>query len=299
MKLTLAIVWLAAPFLWAQTTLPLYPSAIPNSKPTAQAETIELREGMTLVGHITQPTLTIYRPDKPSGTAVILCPGGGYWINALVHEGHDVARQLQQWGITAIVLKYRIPNEQTMLNKEIGPLQDAQQAIKTVRERAAELGIKPTQVGIMGFSAGGHLAAMASTRFNKPVIDHSEGVSLRPDFSILIYPVISFTDSIGHRGSRNQLLGENPPVAKILAYSAEHQVTQQTPRAFLVHASNDDAVRPDNSIAYYQQLLRYGVPAELHLYQAGGHGFGMQNSSTADAWMERLRNWMRANGWLP
>ncbi len=252
-----------------------------------------------LVGNVTQPTLTIYRPEKPSGTAIIICPGGGYWVNALAHEGHDVARQLQQWGVTAMVLKYRIPNTQTMVNKEIGPLQDAQQAIKTVRLRAVELGIKPTQVGVMGFSAGGHLAAIASTRFHTPVMENPEGVSVRPDFSVLIYPVISFTDSIGHRGSCNQLLGENPPVEKIRAFSAEQQVTRQTPPAFLVHASDDDAVSPGNSLAYYQQLLRYGVPAELHVYQRGGHGFGMKTPTTSDAWMERLRHWMQANGWVP
>ncbi|MCA4900987.1 MAG: alpha/beta hydrolase [Cytophagales bacterium] len=282
----------------AQVTWPLFPDGIPNSKPTSEKETVEVRNGITLIGKISTPTLTLYRPAKPNGTVVIICPGGGYWINALVHEGSDVAKKLNEWGITAFVLKYRIPNEATMEHKEIGPLQDAQQAIKVVRERSKELGIDPTRVGMMGFSAGGHLASTVGTHFSNAVIDNQEKTNLRPDFLILIYPVISFQDSVGHIGSRDQLIGKNPSQQKTNEYSNELHISAQTPPSFLVHASDDDGVSPENSILFYQQLIKNKVPAELHLYQTGGHGFGMNNPTTRDEWIERLRNWMITNNWV-
>ncbi|MBS1557056.1 MAG: alpha/beta hydrolase [Bacteroidetes bacterium] len=282
----------------AQVTWPLYSDGIPNSKPTSEKETVEVRNEITLIGKISTPTLTLYRPAKPNGTVVIICPGGGYWINASVHEGSDVAKKLNKWGITAFVLKYRIPNDATMEHKEIGPLQDAQQAIKVVRERSKELGIDPTRVGMMGFSAGGHLASTAGTHFSNAVIDNQEKTNLRPDFLILIYPVISFQDSVGHIGSRDQLIGKNPSQQKINEYSNELHISAQTPPSFLVHASDDDGVSPENSILFYQQLIKNKVPAELHLYQTGGHGFGMNNPTTRDEWIERLRNWMITNNWV-
>ncbi|MBY0435385.1 MAG: alpha/beta hydrolase [Cyclobacteriaceae bacterium] len=284
--------------LHAQTTWPLYPADIPNSKPTTDTETVEVRDGITIVGKITKPTLTVYRPAKSNGTAVIICPGGAYWINATVHEGSDVAKKFNDWGVTAFVLKYRIPNEATMVNKEIGPLQDAQQAIKTVREKAKEFGIDPARIGIMGFSAGGHLASTAATHFTKSVINNGENTSLRPDFVVLVYPVISFQNAVGHLGSRDQLIGKNPSQQKIDEYSNELHVSAQTPPAFLIHASDDDGVSPENSVLFYQQLIKNKVPAELHLYQKGGHGFGMNNPTTKDEWMERLKNWMLTNRWL-
>lgn len=276
----------------------LYSGDIPNSKPTSEKETVEVRNGITLIGKIVTPTLTVYLPTKSNGTAVIICPGGGYWINASIHEGSDVAKKLSAWGVTAFVLKYRIPNDATMQNKEIGPLQDAQQAIKIVRERAKEFGVNPNQIGMMGFSTGGHLAATAATHYQKAVLTNTENTNLRPDFTILIYPVISFQNSFGHIGSRDQLIGKNPSQQKIDEYSNELQVNAKSPPAFLVHASDDDGVSPENSVMYYQQLIKNKVPAELHLYQKGGHGFGMNNPTTKDEWMERLKNWMKANRWI-
>lgn len=286
------------PSVYGQKELALYPQGIPNSIESKSTETTEIRNGIHLVGNITQPTLTVYTPTKPNGTAVIICPGGGYWINATVHEGSDVAKKLIEWGVTAFVLKYRIPNDATMQNKEIGPLQDAQQAIKIVRERAKELGVNPNRIGIMGFSAGGHLASTAATHYQKAVVTNEENTNLRPDFTILIYPVISFQNSFGHIGSRDQLIGKNPSQQKIDGYSNELQVNAKTPPAFLVHASDDDGVSPENSVVYYQQLVKNKVPAELHLYQKGGHGFGMNNPTTKDEWMERLKNWMKVNNWI-
>ncbi len=185
-----------------------------------------------------------------------------------------------------------------MPNKEIGPLQDAQQAIKTVREHAQEWNIKANRIGIMGFSAGGHLASTAGTHYAKALVENNNNTSLRPDFMILVYPVISFQDSLTHGGSRDQLLGKNPSQARKDLYSNEQQVTADTPPTFLVHAGDDGAVKAGNSIAFYEACLQHHVPAELHIYQNGGHGFGMRLPNSKDLWMERCLNWMAANGWL-
>jgi acetyl esterase/lipase len=283
----------------AQQTIPLYDSPIPNSKPSSDVEKTEQRDGITIISKISIPTLAIYLPshEKASGTAVIICPGGGYWVNAYSHEGTDVARRFNEMGIAAFVLKYRLPDDATMIQREIGPLQDAQQAIITVRKRSVEWGIRPDQIGIMGFSAGGHLAATAGTHFKEAMIENPNNISLRPDFLILIYPVISFQESIGHTGSRDQLIGKNPTKDKIDFYSNELQVGKDTPPAFLVHASDDSGVNPENSVVFYQQLLKFKVPAELHLYQRGEHGFGMNNKMTSDQWMDRCEAWITANGW--
>jgi acetyl esterase/lipase len=285
---------------FAQQTIPLYNGPIPNSKPSPNEEKTETDNGIVVVSKISIPALTIFLPpkEKANGTAIIIFPGGGYAVNAIKHEGTDVAKKFNEMGIAAFVVKYRIPNEATMIDKEIGPLQDAQEAIKIVRMRAKEWNINTNRVGIMGFSAGGHLASTAGTHFNKAVIDNKENVSLRPDFMLLIYPVISFQDNIGHIGSRTNLIGKQPAQDKIDYYSNELQVTEKTPPTFLVHASDDDGVNPNNSVVFYQALLKNKVPAELHIYQGGGHGFGMNNKTTKDNWMATCKNWMDANGWL-
>jgi acetyl esterase/lipase len=286
-------------FVNAQQTFPLYADKIPNSKPTPDEEKTEV-DGITVVSKISRPTISVFLPDKvgANGTAVIIFPGGGYWVNAIAHEGTDVAKKFTEMGVTAFVVKYRIPNDATMLNREIGPLQDAQQAIKVVRQRATEWKINPDRIGIMGFSAGGHLASTAGTHFKTAVIPDAGNANLRPDFMILIYPVISFQDSVGHLGSREQLIGKQPSVEKIRLYSNELQVTKETPPTFLVHATDDDGVKVENSILFYEALLHHKVSAELHIYQGGGHGFGLVNKTTKDLWMDRLQNWMLANGWL-
>jgi acetyl esterase/lipase len=158
--------------------------------------------------------------------------------------------------------------------------------------------INPGKVGVMGFSAGGHLAATAATHFTKPVIESNPPVNLRPDFLVLVYPVVSFTDSIGHSWSRQQLIGENPSPEKIIEYSNELQVTAQTPISFLVHAGDDDGVKPANSISFYEALLKNGVSASLNIYPKGGHGFGMDNKTTSDAWILRLKYWLKDNKFI-
>ena len=284
---------------YAQLTIPLY-DKIPNSIPTVNNETSATTNGILRIKDVSVPTITMYKAGHPSPrkAAVIICPGGGYGILAASHEGSDVARVFNSWGITAFVLKYRLPDDSIMINKETGPLQDAQRALQLVRQNAKQWDIDPARIGIMGFSAGGHLAATASTHFNKPVIDNPGNISLRPDFSLLIYPVISFTESLTHMGSRNNLIGKDASPEKIKEYSNELLVNEQTPPAFLVHAIDDGGVKKGNSVQYYEALQRNKVPAEIHLYPQGGHGFGMNNKTTADSWMERLKSWFKANQYL-
>jgi acetyl esterase/lipase len=231
-------------------------------------------------------------------SAVIVIPGGGYFITASGHEGSDIAKSFNEVGITAIVIKYRMPSDRTMINKEIGPLQDAQQAMLITRENADKWGIDPTKIGIIGFSAGGHLVSTLGTHFSESLIPNPKNTSLRPDFLILGYPVISFQDSLTHMGSRDNLIGKNPTKEKKDFYSNELQVTKNTPPSFLFHASDDDGVKVMNSVLFYQALLSNGVKSEMHIYQNGGHGFGLINKTTNDRWMESCRNWMRHNGWL-
>jgi len=285
----------------AQQIIPLYEKSIPNSKPAPNLEKYEVRsKERESISAISVPTMSVYLPESPAATrtAVIIFPGGGYHANAIKHEGTDIARRFNEWGIAAFVVKYRIPNDATMQNKEIGPLQDAQQAIALVRQHAKKWNLDPGRIGIMGFSAGGHLASTAGTHFRKPVIDINDA-NLRPDFMILGYPVISFSDSIGHRGSRNNLLGESPSREKIIEYSNELQITSETPPTFLVHASDDKVVSVENSIVFFEQLIKNKIPAELHIYEGGGHGFGMNNPTTPDDWMDTLRNWLVSRKLLP
>ena len=281
----------------AQQVMPLYPGEIPNSKASVDKEKSEMgKDGILRISNVSIPTLSIYKPNKSldKGAAVIICPGGGYKILAASHEGADVARELNKWGITAFVLKYRIPNDTIMPDKSIGPLQDAQRAIRMVRQNAEKWNIDPAKIGIMGFSAGGHLAASASTRFNETLIPNPGNISLRPDFSVLIYPVISFMDGITHKGSREYLLGKNPDIKTLEKYSNELQVTPQSPPAFLVHAGDDASVPVANSIAYFEALLKFKIYSSLIVYPHGGHGFGMNNKTIADKWMDNLKNWMHA-----
>ncbi|MBJ6109552.1 alpha/beta hydrolase [Hymenobacter sp. BT523] len=297
----LALAATSAGHLRAQQTLPLYTGTIPNSKPSAVQETsLTLANGGVRISNVVQPNLTVFVPPAgtANGTAVVICPGGGYARLSIDSEGYDVAKRLNEMGVTAFVLKYRLPNDQSQPDKSIAPLLDAQQALRLVRQQAAKYSLNPERIGLMGFSAGGHLAAWAGTQFARPVGDKPGPVSVRPAFLVLMYPVISFSDTLKHGGSRDNLLGKTPTPEQIRQYSNELQVTAQTPPTFLVHAQDDKTVPVNNSIVFYQACLRHGVPAELHLYPKGGHGFGLNNKTTKDLWTDRLRNWLDANGWL-
>jgi acetyl esterase/lipase len=278
----------------AQETIPLYPGPIPGAIDKPDAETTNtLENGVVIVGKISRPTVTVYKGEDVRGrtgkqTAIIIFPGGGYVINALKHEGHDVGRWLAQHGITAFVVKYRVPDSTYMTNPSTAPLQDAQQAIGWVRENAKKYGIDKNKIGVLGFSAGGHLAASASTHYKTHLTKYKK---VRPDFSVLIYPVISFTDSIGHKGSRYALLGKQPTQEAIKAWSNEFQVNAKTPPAFLAHAK-DDWVNYKNSVMYAEALRAHQVKAELLLFPDGGHGFGMTNAKGGKQWPDELLLWL-------
>ena len=281
-----------------QTPIPLYPKGVPNSK-KAPATYVEKLDQNSFLSGVTVPTITPYFPakDVANGAAVVICPGGGYGGLSMVNEGSTIAEAFNKIGVAAFILTYRLPSDDIMVNKTIGPLQDAQRAIQMIRQNAANWNINPNKVGIIGFSAGGHLASTVITHFDKAVIENSANINLRPDFGILLYPVISF-GPMAHVGSRENLIGKNPSQELVDLYSNEKQVTANTPPTFLVHAEDDGAVPVQNSIMFYDALLQYKVKAEMHIYQAGGHGFGLNNSTTKDKWFERLTNWMDENGWL-
>ncbi|HUQ65617.1 MAG TPA: alpha/beta hydrolase [Flavitalea sp.] len=278
---------------FSQEVIPLYPSGIPNSKPVPDIESSAMNEGILIVSNVTRPSLTVYRPDalKATGEALIVVPGGGYHILAAGHEGEDVAKRLNEMGITAFVLKYRIPDSASMVDPETGPIQDAQRAIQIVRENAKKWKIAKNKIGMLGFSAGGHLVSTASTHYNKSYITNKKKTSLRPDFVVLIYPVISFVDSAMHTGSMNNLLGFNASIEKRKEYSGELNVTPETPPTFLVHAK-DDPVSVKNTMLYADSLNAKGVFSEVLLFDSGGHGFGLINKTSNISWPDRLREWM-------
>jgi len=277
----------------AQKVIALYPGMVPNATTAPEEETTNATQSKFY--KVSNPKLIIYLPAKEvaNKTAVIICAGGGYGELNIKREGYDVAEAFNKVGVAAFVLKYRLPYDKLMADKTIAPLQDAQQAIKTVRDSAAKWNVDPNKIGIMGFSAGGHLASTAGTHFDKDLIDNASQTSVRPDFMILVYPVISFNDSIGHLGSRNNLLGKFASPELIKKFSNELQVNKQTPPAFLTHASDDRVVIVNNSIQFYEALIRNAVPAEMHIYAKGGHGF--LATPAFDEWWGRCLHWMRSN----
>jgi acetyl esterase/lipase len=297
MKKFILILFFAAP-LMAQDFLPLYPAGIPNYKTVVNKQkATKGADGIERISDVSIPTYRFFPApgSKNPQSCVVICPGGGYRILASSHEGYDIAAKFNEVGISALVLYYRLPADSAQVEKKYAPLQDAQAAIALVRNNAVKWNIDPAKVGIMGFSAGGHLAATASTHFNKDYTGIHAGANLRPDFSILLYPVISMR-SFGHGGSKQSLLGQNPTEEELALFSNEEQVNAQTPKAFLVHAADDAAVPLKNSLLYAERLTANKVPVDLHVYAKGGHGFGLNNKTTSgDLWFDRLISWMKAN----
>ena len=270
----------------------LYQGAIPGAIQTTDLENIrDVNHPDTFIMDITDPSITAYFPDPTiaNGTAIIILPGGGYSGVSIVKEGYQVAERLNQLGVTAFVLKYRMPLTQSMTDKSTGPLQDAQQAIRLVRSNSQKWQLDPNKIGIMGFSAGGHLAASAAVHFDHAVNDELAQYNLRPDFQILIYPVISFMPQITHQGSRDNLIGPGLDPAQLRYFSNELHVYSRTPPAFLLHAGDDQSVPVENSLVYYQALHQHKVPAQLLIVPSGGHGFGMRNQFD---WFNDLGRWL-------
>jgi len=279
----------------ANTVIPLWPEGVPNAKPSLGEEHHEQGH----ISNVSNPTLTFYGPavDRPNGTAVIICPGGGYARLSTEREGVQYANWLSTLGVTSFVLKYRMA--------EFGhpaPLQDVLRAMRIVRSRAAEFKIDADRIGVMGSSAGGHLAARAGTLF-----DHADGktgapldsVNSRPDFLILMYPVITMYDPVAHVGSRENLIGTHPTPELTRLMSVEKQVTAQTPPTLLIQTQEDKTVPVDNSILFFQALTRAHVPAEMYLFEHGSHGMGMRDGlGTASDWPKRAEEWLRARGLL-
>src|SRR5438067_3521725 len=284
MLTTLLLASLAAGQPPAPQTLPLWEGKAPHAVGDTATD---------------KPTLTAYLPpaDKRTGTAVVVCPGGGYAGLAMDHEGRQVAEFFNGLGVAAFILKYRTANKERPGPLHPAPLADAQRAIRLVRSRAKEFGIDPTRVGIMGFSAGGHLASTAGTHFDagKPNGDPVDAASCRPDFLILGYPVITMEDGVTHKGSKNNLIGPKPDPALVEELSNEKRVTKETPPTFLFHTSEDAAVVPENAVRFYLACKKAGVPVEMHMYEKGRHGVGINPkgvSAGTDTWKHRLADWM-------
>lgn len=273
----------------------LYQGVIPNSIASPNVEWVDANNS---VFKVSQPTLTVFTPDEKiaNGTAVIICPGGAYCGLVTQGEGVDLARRLNALGITAFVLKYRLPDDKIMPDKSIGPIQDLQRAMLIVKSRANEWKIDTTKVGVIGFSAGGHLAAFLGTHFNHQYIENPSRISFRPNFLILVYPVISFTDSLTNLGTRDALIGKNPSASKIREYSNELNVTAQTPSSFLIQAEDDELVSVKNSIAFFLSLQKNKVPAGLHIFPTGQHGF--PDEPAKDAWFGYCSAWLKENKWI-
>lgn len=248
-----------------------------------------------------KPRLIIYLPssDKAVGTGVVVCPGGGYGALAMDHEGHQIAQWFNSFGVAAFILDYRHRNKGYM---HPAPMLDVQRAIRLVRARAEGFGIKPDRIGVMGFSAGGHLASTAATHFDAgqpDAADPIDRVSCRPDFAILCYPVIMFGEEATHRGSQRNLLGDNPDPELVRSLSNEKQVTPQTPPTFLFHTDEDKGVPSENSVSIYLALRKAGVPAELHIFEKGRHGLGLAAGTVGtELWPQALQAWMKNRGLL-
>jgi acetyl esterase/lipase len=278
--------------------LPLWEGDPPNYRESGEIMKSDTTNIVRL-SLVQQPDIAVFLPSKSNATgeAVVICPGGGYHILAYDWEGSDIARWLSSRGIAAMVLKYRLPVSKSNIIPHKSPLMDAQRAFRMVRYHAGSWNIDPGKIGIMGFSAGGHLASTLSTHFdagdpgnNDPV----EKISCRPDFSILVYPVISFTEEFSHSGSRTALLGEDPDPELVRYYSNELQVSEDTPPTILVHSSDDEAVPVQNSLAYYQALLKSGTQTEMHIYPYGGHGYSLAiGKGHLATWPDRVLEWIR------
>lgn len=287
-----------APVVAQNQIIPLWKADPPNYRETGEV-TIWDTSDIVQVRNVQKPDIAVFLPSKKNATgeAVVICPGGGYGILSYDWEGSDIARWLNSKGIAAFVLKYRLPGSKSNIIPHKSPLMDAQRAMRMVRSKAPDWNIDPEKIGIMGFSAGGHLASTLSTHYDAgdpTSSDPVEHVSCRPDFSILVYPVISFTGEFQHSGSRKNLVGEDADESLVKYYSNELQVTEDTPPAILIHSDDDGGVPVENSIAYYKALRANKVSSELHIYPYGGHGYSLAiGQGHLATWPDRVIQWIR------
>jgi acetyl esterase/lipase len=277
----------------AQQHIPLYKSNMPNAIDCPFKEE-RLPTGRII--HVINPELIAYYPTKPDSlkAAILICPGGGYQRLAIENEGYDVAKALNNMGIAAFVLKYRLPNDTCVTNKKIVPLQDLQQAMYLLKTNSKEYHINANNIGVMGFSAGGHLAASLSTHYNYAAMPFATDSFLKPNFNVLVYPVITMIDSLTHSGSKTRLIGKDATTIDIDFFSCEQHVTATTPPTFMVLSADDKVVNPINSIDYYNALRKNKIAAEIHIYQTGGHGYGLHLPNN-DTWVNRLQTWLLLN----
>lgn len=294
------ILFIFSKMMFAQTlTLPLYPAGkIPNWQKSNETEKHESTD-ILWVTQVQTPDIAVFLPPKrnATGEAVVICPGGGYAGLAYDWEGVEVAKWLNTKGIAGIVLKYRLPLSKSNLTPHLSPLLDAKRAMRLVRANAVQWNIQAGKIGVMGFSAGGHLASTLLTHFdegNRDAPDSVERWSSRPDFGVLVYPVISMSKPIMHAGSRNNLIGEHPDTGLATLYSNELQVTKETPPTFLIHAMDDNAVPVENSLLFFQAMKDKGVPGALHVFPSGGHGFGLGiGKGLAESWTTLCADWIK------
>ncbi len=269
-------------------------AAVPNSKATPDEET---GASTGWIQKVSQPYIQVYLPAKvkATGASVVIFPGGAYWGLSFDYEGIQQASYFVDHGIAAFVVKYRIPNDLWMVDKSVGPLQDAQQAMKFARQHAGEWNLDSNRMGVIGFSAGGHLASTLATHFNNLQIENPDNINLRPDFLVLVYPVISMDAKVTHLDSRKALLGEKPSKERISFFSNELHVNAKTPPTLLLHAVDDKLVDVKNTIAFLEALKHAGVPVQAHLFEKGDHGFFLMPRGR---WQAPIMEWITQNGWL-
>ncbi|MDQ8203771.1 alpha/beta hydrolase [Pelagicoccus sp. SDUM812003] len=279
-------------------TIPLWNETPPNHR-SSELEETHYEGDILSVTLVQEPSIEVRLPSRSNATgdAMLVCPGGGYGFLAYDWEGTDIAAWLNANGIAAIVLKYRLPEDESNEQPRLTPLMDAQRAMRLARFHAEDWGYQKDRIGVIGFSAGGHLASTLGTHFDlgdPEALDEVERMSCRPDFMALLYPVISMDESVTHMGSRNNLLGEDPPSDWVQEFSNELQVGPDTPPTFLVHSSDDGAVPVANSLRFYEALLKNEVETEMHLYPYGGHGYSLAiNKGRLGEWPELCARWIK------
>jgi len=283
--------------VFSQEVIEIWPNGAPGAILNNEYEEMASFNSEHVLTHyskVTNPTIEVFIPKNPNGFGVLIFPGGGYARLSILKEGYLVAKELNEKGISAFVVKYRLPSDVIMKDKKYGPLQDAQEAIRMVRSNAEKFHVDVNKIGVLGFSAGGHLVSTLHTQYETESYESQYQVSARPDFAILIYPVISMNEDITHKGSKRNLLGENPTNDLVDQFTNDLQVDEEVAPVFLVHGGDDIVVPVQHSLNYYHALLENNIPSALHIYQKGEHGFGLGNNDENKRWLDDLEEWIKS-----